>query len=303
MTLANVAASTGSLSNSGTMTITTFSGLLGTLTNTGTLNLTGTTTNAINVTTLTAGTAGLINFNGAAQTVNHAGPYFNLTFSGTGIKTITVNATIAGDFIITSGLPAVVLTTGTSSPIAGGLQLGGSWKSATTWGSSISAATNKSDTYFAVGASGIVTVAKSHHSEVSAPVVQSPVVSGGSHTTTTSAPVTNPVTAPTTPSVVCYPGETYSTTTGARCNIFASAPAAPAVVYAFGTGLVKFGSKGVAAEAWQKFFNDKTGFHLVADGIFGKLSIGAAKAWQKSVGLKADGVLGPLSRAKALVQQ
>jgi photosystem II stability/assembly factor-like uncharacterized protein/methionine-rich copper-binding protein CopC len=73
-------------------------------------------------------------------------------------------------------------------------------------------------------------------------------------------------------------------------------PAHP--IYNFANILVKLGTKGQVCETWQNFLNDH-GAHLVVDGQCGKLTIAAAKLWQASVGLKADGILGPLSRAKA----
>lgn len=81
-------------------------------------------------------------------------------------------------------------------------------------------------------------------------------------------------------------------------------PAAPptAPKYNFGTGTVVLGSQGENCKAWQNYFNDKMGAKLVADGYCGPLTIAAAKIWQQSVGLTPDGILGSLSRAKALAQ-
>ncbi len=100
----------------------------------------------------------------------------------------------------------------------------------------------------------------------------------------------------------CLPGFLFSPSTGRNCN--AATPAVPAQgnAYAFGQSTVKMGTKGEACKAWQMFFNDKANAGLVTDGWCGKLTIGAAKSWQASMGLLADGLLGPMSRAKALME-
>ena len=102
--------------------------------------------------------------------------------------------------------------------------------------------------------------------------------------------------------VFCPPGQMFNGTTGERCNTVISSGAPGASGYAFGNGVVKLGTKGEACKAWQQFFNDKAGAHLTVDGWCGKLTIAVAKAWQASVGLVADGLLGALSRAKANMQ-
>ncbi|MFA6257041.1 MAG: Ig-like domain-containing protein [Candidatus Paceibacterota bacterium] len=80
-------------------------------------------------------------------------------------------------------------------------------------------------------------------------------------------------------------------------------PASPnAQGYAFGTLTVKMGTKGEACRAWQMFLNAKSNAGLVTDGWCGKLTIAAAKKWQGSMGLVADGFLGPMSRSKAAMQ-
>ncbi|OGI46137.1 hypothetical protein A2121_01360 [Candidatus Nomurabacteria bacterium GWB1_40_6] len=97
----------------------------------------------------------------------------------------------------------------------------------------------------------------------------------------------------------------------ARCGATPATPAVPGVspaipatpvAYAFGTSLVKEGTKGEACKAWQMFLNDKANAGLMADGNCGPKTMLAAKAWQASVGLTADGVLGAMSRAKAETQ-
>jgi peptidoglycan hydrolase-like protein with peptidoglycan-binding domain len=99
----------------------------------------------------------------------------------------------------------------------------------------------------------------------------------------------------------------------ARCGATPATPAVPGVTpaipatpvagaYAFGTGVVKEGVKGEACKAWQMFLNEKANAGLMANGNCGPKTMVAAKAWQASVGLTADGVLGAMSRAKALAQ-
>jgi len=112
--------------------------------------------------------------------------------------------------------------------------------------------------------------------------------------------------------VSCLAGQMFSPTTGERCNTFVSTtpsytpsyePSIPSASgYAFGNTLVKQGTKGGACKAWQMFLNDKANAGLATDGACGKLTMAAARAWQASMGLKADGLLGAMSRAKAMMQ-
>ena len=96
----------------------------------------------------------------------------------------------------------------------------------------------------------------------------------------------------------CLPGFLFNTMNGLPCaNTSISSG-----VYNFGTGVVKLGSMGENCKAWQMFFNEKAGAHLVVDGICGPLTMAVAKNWQASMGLVVDGLLGPLSRAKANAQ-
>ena len=62
------------------------------------------------------------------------------------------------------------------------------------------------------------------------------------------------------------------------------------------------GTKGEACKAWQMYFNAKASAGLTVDGWCGAKTIAVAKTWQASVGLDADGLLGPASRAKANTQ-
>ena len=60
---------------------------------------------------------------------------------------------------------------------------------------------------------------------------------------------------------------------------------------------VKYGSRGDNAKLLQQNLN-KFGCGLVVDGIFGKASTAALKAWQRANGLSVDGIYGPKSEAK-----
>lgn len=111
-----------------------------------------------------------------------------------------------------------------------------------------------------------------------------------------------------TPAVptVCPQGHLFSGTTGQACTSFtppglAVAQAAGGNAYAFGNTLVREGSKGGACLAWQTFLNAH-GASLATDGACGRLTMAAARAWQGANGLVADGLLGPMSRAKANTQ-
>jgi peptidoglycan hydrolase-like protein with peptidoglycan-binding domain/glutaredoxin 2 len=61
--------------------------------------------------------------------------------------------------------------------------------------------------------------------------------------------------------------------------------------------IVKLGSKGTDVKMIQSLLN-KNGFTLKADGIFGKLTLGAVKSYQAKNGLKADGIVGKLTFSK-----
>lgn len=88
----------------------------------------------------------------------------------------------------------------------------------------------------------------------------------------------------------------------ARCVNPATPTTPNAQGYAFGTGVVREGTKGNACLAWQTFLNDKVNAGLITDGWCGKSTMAAARSWQASVGLVADGLLGPMSRTKANAQ-
>jgi len=121
---------------------------------TGILNLGGTST----ITGLTASAAGnIVNYTGVEQTVK-AIAYSNLSFSGTGAKSITAGTTsIAKNLSIYNTIAKASIFNGLTIN-AGTLTLGILKKRDGTWGSTASAATNKNDDYFTGTTTGIVAV-------------------------------------------------------------------------------------------------------------------------------------------------
>jgi hypothetical protein len=301
----------GTVTNSGTFTASgTFGTGAGIVVNTGTLNLGGATTDALNITTLTAGTAGTINYNLAAAQTIQAGTYYNLTLSGgsSAVKTIPSTTTIVHDLSIAASTVASLTNGGSST--ANGLKLAGFYQNAGSWGGAASAATRTNATYFAGVVTGIVTVAVSH--------------SGGSanqnSVTITSYPVTPvvaqsdvPVTVEVAPGVTettdtpgCSGGNKYNTSTGKICNntVVAEAKANTVAntiaktVYNFGTKTLKNGSRGEAVMELQRFLNATLNLGLVVDGKLGPKTIKVIKQWQKDRGLVADGLIGAKTKAK-----
>ncbi|MBP6925720.1 MAG: hypothetical protein KBC22_01525 [Candidatus Pacebacteria bacterium] len=254
--------------NNGTLTIGTALGGDGELINgaSGTLNIGGTST----VTTLTATAVGnTVNYTGATQTVK-AVSYDDLNLQGSGTKTIASGINIAGDLSIDED----VKTDLTGASTADRFYLDGVLQFAGVWGSNVSDAQYKNNTYF----SGTGTITST--TGASARARSSSGSSSSKKLKTPSKPVV-PVEIMTTPIV----------------------SVTPAVNYAFGTVLVKLGVKGESCKAWQNFLNTKANAGLIADAHCGPLTMAAAKAWQISQGLIADGLLGPLSREKAMMME
>ena len=78
----------------------------------------------------------------------------------------------------------------------------------------------------------------------------------------------------------------------------AAAPAAPAPAHATSVSTaekLRWGSQGSSVEQLQTALNDH-GDSLSVDGKFGKLTHGAVKDFQRSHGLKIDGIVGPETR-------
>ena len=146
--LANLLIDAGvTATNTGTLTVGTALSGTGTLSNTGTLNLGGTSA----ITTLTASAIGnTVNYTGAAQTVKvpsgAPATYYNLTLSGSGIKTMPATAmTVAGNFSLSgtaTATAAAALTVGSNFTIGAGTTfnagafnhiVSGNWSSAGTF--------------------------------------------------------------------------------------------------------------------------------------------------------------------------
>ncbi len=100
--------------------------------------------------------------------------------------------------------------------------------------------------------------------------------------------------------VYCPTGNVFSITDGQRCTNFITQNNPQS--FNFGTRLVVLGTTGTECRAWQMFFNAKVGAQLSVDSICGPLTMAVARSWQRSSGLEADGFLGSLSRAKAIIQ-
>ena len=112
---------------------------------------------ALNIVSLNRFTrgAGTIEYNGSgAQAVTALGIYNNLVFSGSGAKSIAAGTAIAGKLSIAGAIANI--PAGANIRV-GSLALGGFNNANGTWGSTLSAATNKNNTYFAA-TTGIITV-------------------------------------------------------------------------------------------------------------------------------------------------
>jgi hypothetical protein len=246
---------------------------------------------------------------GLAVSVNAAALTWSVDYA-IDLSSPDVNLTIlsgseATSLVINAGNIQVVVANGdtfTVTPVSGGLTVSGD-----TTASVSNICTSEISTVTITGGAGGETITITPTGVACVPP------SGGS----TSGSRPHPTSVPATPAVPavtsgaptdCLPGYLFSPSTGKNCN--AAAPATPATpatpaqghAYAFGQGTVKLGTKGEACKAWQTFLNDKANAALVTDGWCGKLTIAAAKAWQASKGLKADGLLGPMSRTKAMMQ-
>jgi hypothetical protein len=315
-TVATLLTIAGSLTNTGTVTASTALEGAGDFINGagGVLNIGGTfTTTNFNATSDT----NTVNYTkDGAQTVkdgtNHE--YGHLGLSGSGAKTITAATLIAGN--LTIGGTATATLSGDSNT-ANKLYFGTSLQRAGTHGATAASATYETNTYFTTGATGLVTVAtgRSGNSGNSGSGGSSVVTCGPLYTlkngecvakeTTPATPATpatddEPATpaTPASPATLCPNGKTMAS----NCTLAPTTNPGVGHAYAFGQTLVKQGTKGEACKAWQTFFNEKFGAKLAVDGNCGKLTIATAKAWQKSVGLVADGLLGKMSRTKASAQ-
>ncbi len=315
------------LTNGGTLTASgTVTGASATLVNTGTLNLGGATTNALIIGTLTAGTAGTINYNlAAAQTVK-TGTYYNLTLSGgsSAVKTFSAAETVANNLTIAASTSVDLTGTSTAKYLIfnGVRQLSGSW------GFTGATATHINAVYISAAAGGAGSrITASYGPTNVAVIVASP--SNSSHVSSSSSSDTEEDTAtaatvktptPTLTLLVCPPGVLFDAATGERCNVTladVSCPnqgqmfraedgkkctawgaAAHAAAYNFGTVTLKSGSTGAAVMELQRFLNAKLMLGLVVDGKLGPKTIAVIKKWQMDNGLVADGLIGAKTKAK-----
>ena len=157
---------TGTLNLNGTGTITGITNSTG-----GTVNLTSsgsitafdnaTATSTLNILSLTVPHFGTLTVSTAGNTVNYAGAgaqtvkritYNNLIFSGSGTKSITMpsGSTLANGTLSIAPTGTAIANVGIGTNVSvNHLSLGGLGQAPGTWGSTASAATNKTDTYFA----------------------------------------------------------------------------------------------------------------------------------------------------------
>lgn len=124
---------------------------------------------------------------------------------------------------------------------------------------------------------------------------------GFSTTTGASCAGNTTITTTTTPTIIAGCGNRttgFSTATGVSCAGNAVANMSEIkTAYNFGKLVMKNGSNGESVKELQKFLNDKLGLKLTADGKLGAKTVAAIKKWQKENGLKADGIVGPKTRA------
>lgn len=254
--------------------------------------------------------AGDLTWGGASQTIDFSSPDMNA---------IIASGSTAEAMVLGAGSLTMTLASGDVFTIA--TEAAGNFAVSPTTGVviSCSSSTIATVTITATGSQSYTLTPSATACDYSSP-------SGGGGASSTPPPTTPPATPaptttpPVTPATPATPAQKevpgcgnrttgFSVSTGESCAMNNPAtPATPASPsadsqgksYAFGTALVKQGSKGAACKAWQMFLNDNASAGLKADGMCGKLTMVAAKAWQKSVGLPADGLLGKMSRAKAM---
>ena len=77
----------------------------------------------------------------------------------------------------------------------------------------------------------------------------------------------------------------------------AGAARPPTALIASG-GLLRRGDRGPAVATWQRQLNQAIHSGLAVDGVFGAATDAATRAFQRSRGIAADGVVGPRTRAE-----
>ena len=126
-----------------------------------TLNI-STTPNVPTITTMTATAAGnVVIYSGAGSQTVKSQAYLNLTLSGSGLKTLPTGTSVGNKLSISPTGTAKASLASTVSLAIRALFLGGTNRAANTYGSSVSAATTKNDSFFNPAATftGILTVA------------------------------------------------------------------------------------------------------------------------------------------------
>lgn len=89
----------------------------------------------------------------------------------------------------------------------------------------------------------------------------------------------------------------FSTATGGSCVGNRPTTVTASISYNLGTATLKNGSKGEAVKELQRVLNKILNLGLVVDGKLGPKTIAVIKTWQKNHGLKADGLVGKLTKA------
>lgn len=142
------------------------------------VNIGGSFTPSANITLSASASGNTVNYNGAAQAVQPAS-YANMIFSGTGEKTIITGTSVGGNLSIAPTGAATANIGAGLTITANSLTLGGLGRINGTWGSTSSAATNKTNTYFSA-TTGILSVTADMRSAPTLSVTNSPVTYSGS---------------------------------------------------------------------------------------------------------------------------
>ncbi len=92
-------------------------------------------------------------------------------------------------------------------------------------------------------------------------------------------------------------GNTTTTVTTTTTTTTPTSTTVTTTTYNLGTTTLRNGSKGNAVKELQKVLNKLLNLGLVVDGKLGPKTIAVIKTWQKNHGLKADGLVGKLTKA------
>ncbi len=115
------------------------------------------------------------------------------------------------------------------------------------------------------------------------------------------------VVTPPAPTQGCSGANQYNTSTGALCvnntvNPAGQVPGSGGQTYNLGTATLKNGSKGEPVKELQRVLNKILKVSLKVDGKLGPKTIAMIKTWQKAHGLKADGLVGKLTKAAMVAE-